>query len=198
VCISFAKTLVGLAKTHTMAPQRSGTSPLLTPPQGTWPSVMCLTAWLITNAGAGLCIRMRRGNSLISATWPRLLPRCGITRRTGAGQHPLVGCDRFWGHARGHASRSTAPTCLGWLGSLGVLEFPDPPMHISCQTPGRVVAPTSGLSRSAERCRKDARSDSRQVPSPSRVRDSGSLSVFRCRAQNPHRGSMPTPDARPE
>ena len=90
------------------------------PEDGYQRSVMCLTAWLITNAGAGLGMRMRRGNSLISAAWPRFAARVRVTRGTGAGQHALVGCDRLWGHARRNASRSTAPACPGWLGSLGV------------------------------------------------------------------------------
>ena len=145
----------------------------------------------------GSCVRMRRSNSLISAAWPRFAAQCGDRRGTGAGQHTLVGCDWFWGHAGMGAEARLRRAWAGWA-RWGFLEFLGPPVHISCQTPGRVVAPTSGLSRSAERCRKDARSDSRQVPSSSRVRDSGSLSVFRCRAQNPHRGSIPTPDARPE
>jgi hypothetical protein len=161
-------------------------------------SVMCLTAWLITNAGAGLCIRMRRGNSLISATWPRFATpvRGSPAGRVRASPHWWDAIGSGVTHAGMRAGARPRRAWAGWA-RWGFPGFPGPPLRISCQTPGRVVASTSGLSRSAERCRKDARSDSRRVPSPSRVRDSGSLSVFGCRAQSPHRGSMPTPDARP-
>jgi hypothetical protein len=184
---------------HAMPPGRARIRQLAHPEDGYQRSVMCLSAWLITDAGAGLCMRMRRGNSLISAAWPRF---AASVRGSPAGR---VQASTHWWDATGsgvtHAGmraearpRRASAGCAGW----GFPGFPGPAARISCQTPGRVVAPTSGLSRSAERCRKDARSDSRQVPSRSRVRDSGSPSVFRCRAQNPHRGSMPTPDARPE
>jgi hypothetical protein len=170
-------------------------------PPGGWyrRSVMCLAAWLITNAGAGLCIRMRRDKSLISATWPRF-----ATPVRGSPQD-LCRRAHTWGMRSVLGSRTQAcepkhgPDMLGLAGLVGgFLESPVLLRASAVRRPGRVVAPTSGLFRSAKRCRKDARSGSRQVPSPSRARDSGSLSVFGCRAQHPDRGSMPTPDARPE
>lgn len=94
-------------------------------PPGGWHqrSVMCLAAWLITNAGAGLCIRMRRGSSLISATWPRF-----ATAVRGSPQDrcrpALVGCDRFWGHAGRHASRSTARHAWAGWARGGFLNSP--------------------------------------------------------------------------
>src|SRR5215467_6088361 len=76
-----------------------------------------------------------------------LLPGAEIARGTGAGQHTLVGCDRFWGHAGMGAEARPRRAWAGWA-RWGFLEFPGPPVHISCRTPGRVVAPTSGHSRS--------------------------------------------------
>jgi hypothetical protein len=183
---------------HAMPPRRARIRQLAHPEDGYQRSVMCLSAWLITNAGAGLCKGCAEVTRSSRLPGRALLPRCGDHPQGGAGQHTLVGCDGSGvTHAGRRAEARPRPAWAGWARWV-FPGFPGPAMRISCQTPGRVVAPTSGLSRSAERCRKDARSGSRQVPSPSRVRDSGSLSVFRCRAQNPHRGSMPTPDARPE
>ena len=89
------------------------------PEDGYQRSVMCLAAWLITNAGAGLCIRMRRGNSLISAAWPRFAAQCGDRPRDRCRPAHAGGMRLVLG-ARWHGGRSSAPACLGWLGSLGV------------------------------------------------------------------------------
>jgi hypothetical protein len=107
-------------------------------PPGGWHqrSAMCLTAWLITNACAGLCIRMRRGNSLISATWPRFaIP----VRGSPAGP---VQASTLWWYAIGfgvtHAGmRAEARPRHAWAGwaRWGFLGFPGPAARISCQTP---------------------------------------------------------------
>jgi hypothetical protein len=78
-------------------------------------SVMCLTAWLITNAGAGLCIRMRRGNSLISATWPRF-----ATPVRGSPTGPVRASTHWWdaiGSGVTHAGmRAEARPRRAWAG----------------------------------------------------------------------------------
>ena len=71
-----------------------------------------------TNAGAGLCIRMRRGNSLISATWPRFATRAG----SPAGP---VQASTHWWDAMVLGSRTQAcepkhgPDVLGLAGLAG-------------------------------------------------------------------------------
>ena len=95
------------------------------PEDGYQRSVMCLTAWLITNAGAGLCIRMRRGNSLISAAWPRL-----ATLARGSPARPVQASTHWWdaiGSGVTHAgmrAEALPRRVWGWLGSSEFLEFP--------------------------------------------------------------------------
>ena len=142
------------------------------PEDGYQRSVMCLAAWLITNAGAGLCIRIRRGNSLISATWPRF-----ATPARGSAAGPVQGSTHWWdaiGSGVTHAGmRARARPRRAWAGwaRWSFLNSSVLRCISAVRRPGPVVASTSGHSRSAERCRKDARSDSRQVPNPARVRD---------------------------
>jgi len=106
------------------------------PADGYQRSVMCLTAWLITNAGAGRCIRMRRGNSLISATWPRF-----ATPVRGSPAGPVQASTLWWyaicsgvTHAGMRAEARPRHAWAGWT-RWGFLGFPGPATRISCQTP---------------------------------------------------------------